>query len=313
MEPGPDAAGLYGLEVPAFTAARDALAKQLRAAGDRTESDRVKKLRRPSLTAWALNQAARERPDLVVAALDARARLGAATQRAIDGDPSDMRQAQLDERRAVDELVDAAAGILEGGGHPAADAARMRMAGTVRAASLDDEVAAGLRQGVLDRDHQATGLGGFGLDGSTAGLAAARPGPAPPTAGQAATTSDAGQPPAAASDDVARRRAKRLATELASEADDRARRADRLRDAAARAERDADKATQAAELADRNAAEARRAADQAEQRAAAARRNAVDAQQRAAGARESRDEAERDAAEARRRADDAQALVDEAD
>src|SRR5439155_7398313 len=47
---------LYGLPLDEFTRARDALAKERTRAGDKAAAADVKALRKPSLTAWALNQ-----------------------------------------------------------------------------------------------------------------------------------------------------------------------------------------------------------------------------------------------------------------
>ncbi len=64
---------LYRLPLADFIPARDALAKSLRAAGDRNGAAAVKQLRKPMLAAWALDQAARQYPDEVARLLDAGA------------------------------------------------------------------------------------------------------------------------------------------------------------------------------------------------------------------------------------------------
>ena len=53
---------LYGLPLDAFVPERDALAKRLRAEGRRDEAAEVKALRKPSVAAWAVNQAVRSQP-----------------------------------------------------------------------------------------------------------------------------------------------------------------------------------------------------------------------------------------------------------
>lgn len=47
---------LYQLPRSEFTAARNALAQELRAAGDRAAADRIKHLGKPSVTAWVVNR-----------------------------------------------------------------------------------------------------------------------------------------------------------------------------------------------------------------------------------------------------------------
>jgi hypothetical protein len=57
--PVDEADELYGLALDAFVPERDALAKRLRADGRRDEANEVKALRKPSVAAWAVNQAVR--------------------------------------------------------------------------------------------------------------------------------------------------------------------------------------------------------------------------------------------------------------
>ncbi|GAA0991202.1 hypothetical protein GCM10009555_078150 [Acrocarpospora macrocephala] len=53
---------LYALPPAEFTAARDALAKEVKAAGNATLARDIGKLRRPTVVAWAVNQLARQNP-----------------------------------------------------------------------------------------------------------------------------------------------------------------------------------------------------------------------------------------------------------
>ena len=55
--------GLYAGELDRFTPDRDALAKELTGAGDREGGTRVKALRKPVVSAWALNVLAHEDPE----------------------------------------------------------------------------------------------------------------------------------------------------------------------------------------------------------------------------------------------------------
>src|SRR3954468_7386921 len=57
-----EADGLYGLALDEFVPVRDALVKRLRADGRRDEADDVAALRKPSVAAWAANQAVRTQP-----------------------------------------------------------------------------------------------------------------------------------------------------------------------------------------------------------------------------------------------------------
>lgn len=74
----------YGLPLEEFVPARKALARQFRSDGDQETARRVEKLRRPSVAAWALNQAARRHPDLVTDLLGAGADTARAQRRGGD-------------------------------------------------------------------------------------------------------------------------------------------------------------------------------------------------------------------------------------
>ncbi|MGH9084590.1 MAG: hypothetical protein ACRDYW_03985, partial [Acidimicrobiales bacterium] len=157
-----DADDLYGLAPSEFIAARDALARRLRAEGDREQAAVVKALRRPSATAAALNLAARRHPDILQLALDAGQQLRVATEDALAGDAGGLRAATAEERAASGRFLTAAEAFL---GSASPDA-RQRMGATLRAALLDDEVMDALQRGVLAADHEPAG-GGFGLGGTS--------------------------------------------------------------------------------------------------------------------------------------------------
>lgn len=155
---------LYRVDPDSFVAARDALARRLRGEGRREEAAAVGKRRRPTPAAWALNQVARDEPHRIDDLLTAGRGLRAATEEAVRGDASGLRAAQEVEREAVNATVQAAAGRLRAQGRPATDAILRRLSGTLRAAIVDDEVAAEVREGRLEGDREATGLGLPGLD-----------------------------------------------------------------------------------------------------------------------------------------------------
>ena len=153
---------LYGLPLEEFVSERDALAKRLRADGDGEAAARVKALRRPSIAAWAVNQAVRTQ---VKAARELEA-AGAALRKAQaallegKGNPADLRTAAERERAAVDRLVDAARGLLSGSGRPMTDAVLHDVTETLHAAAGDDETREAVLAGRLDRERRPAGLGG---------------------------------------------------------------------------------------------------------------------------------------------------------
>jgi len=148
---------LYGAPLDEFVPRRDALARRLRESGDRAASERVRKLRKPTLTAWALNQLAlRER-----AALE---KLLAAGERLREGHLQgrrgpELREAAHEARMKADALLERGLAFLTEAGHPpdAASLGELRLA--LRAApGLDDEDRKSLVRARLSRPPQPAGF-----------------------------------------------------------------------------------------------------------------------------------------------------------
>jgi hypothetical protein len=241
MAPTSTVEDLYGLDLAEFTAARDALSKQLRAEGDTQAADTVKRLRRPPLAVWGINQVARSKPELMVEALAAGDALQAAMMKVLAGDRSQLASAQTTERHAVDAVVAAVAATLASAGHRLTDAAAQRVGATIRAGFAEPEVEGRLRTGTLTEEPSAPG---FGLD------PAAAPPAAPPKAAKAAKSAQ-------------RRQAEARAAELAAEAGRLEESARRLQGAAAEADRTAARARKEATRAEDAWQRAKRRADEA--------------------------------------------------
>jgi hypothetical protein len=142
---------LYALPLDRFTAERDALAKTLRAQGATDDARRVKELRKPVVSAWALNALAREDPETVAELDRLGRRLRDAQRRAVSGGDADALRDAMDERRAlVSRLAAAARGILERGGLGGSSPAE-EIATTLDAAAVDEEAAAAVISGRLVR------------------------------------------------------------------------------------------------------------------------------------------------------------------
>ncbi len=160
---------LYALPAEEFTAARNELAKRLRAAGQTDEADEVKALRRPSAPAAVVNRLARERPKQVAALMNAGEALREAHAQGGDA----LRKAAERERRAVDALVDEARGL-----EPApSDATLARVGSTLRAAAGDPAMQPLLERGRLTADVEP---GGFDALAGIAVAAPSAPQPAKP-------------------------------------------------------------------------------------------------------------------------------------
>jgi hypothetical protein len=263
---------LYGTPFDEFVARRDARAKELRSGGDRAAADGVKKLRKPSVSAAAVNRLARDATDSVSSLLAAgealrQAQLGG-------GDRDAIRSAASEEREAVDRLV------AEAGAYGLSPAALDEVRSTLHAAALDDSVREDVRRGVLVEPRQAMGLGGLGATVSRprAGRAPApeaepAASPGPKRRRKAATKcGDEGDRKNAAAEakQAAEAERKAAAAERAAEAERKRAAKERVR-AAKAALREAEKAAKAAE---RERDQAARALEKAERAAEAAREEA---------------------------------------
>ena len=148
---------LYALPLAEFTRARDELAKELRKAGEKEAADEVKALRKPSISAWAINQLVRNDEIALQGLLRAGERLREAQAKVVSGGGADdFRAATQAERDAVARLVRQARPLLESAGHSATDATVDRIAATLHAAAVDDEARELLRSGRLTEDLDPT-------------------------------------------------------------------------------------------------------------------------------------------------------------
>jgi hypothetical protein len=221
---------LFEAPIDEFTRARDALAKTL--GGE--EAARVKALRKPSVSAWAVNQLARRHADLIETVV----KTGEDMRKAqLSADTAKMREAMTAQRRAVAAAADRAKVILEEGGHPATASTLERVSATLHAAAAGRESAGTVRAGRLTRDLEPPGFEALGGQ-----MPAPKPG-APPKRDAAAQ----------------RRKHARL---------------EQLEREAAEAEEQAGELGEAAETARREVARAERAAERAAEQARKARERA---------------------------------------
>jgi hypothetical protein len=263
---------LYGLPLEQFTPARDALASSLRADKRRADADEVKRLRKPNLVAWALNQVRRRDPDRVSELLAAGERLRNAQREVVSGgDRGLLRDAVADERRRAEEVVARAEQALIRAGHAPSPALQGRVRSTLRAAATGGEAGELLRAGRLVHDYEVSdlGLGTVGAgDPVAAGARAKRPPPRRPRA-QAERKEVAERARAQAEAERTRRaitgalaRARARAASLSGKLDEAERRAAQARRVAARAAGARARAPRAVEEArDRAAAAGQRVAE----------------------------------------------------
>jgi hypothetical protein len=254
---------LYQLPPEGFVAARDALVKTMREGGDREGAEAVKRLKRPSVTAWAIDRLSGDAPKELQKLFEANERLASAMGASGRDAGKRFRTAAEERQRIVSRLADRAGAALEDAGLSASRANLDRIAATLMATATDHHGADQVRAGILDRDLSAAG--GFG-DAFGGAPQEAHP------AGRA-TKVDAAA-------DRRRERAERDAEERAKEATAIERAAGDADAAAAMAEREAQRATKVAETRRKDADRARRDAERARARARSAAEHLADLPER---------------------------------
>lgn len=169
----PDVVALYALDPSEFVAARSAVVAQLKAAGDKDGAKVIGALKKPTRTAWAINQVVRADPARIEELRAAGAELRERQADALSGgDAAALRTATASRRDLVRALAAEVAAL-------AGDSHREEAAATFEAASIDDEVGAIVAAGRLTTAVSRTAdLGFLGMPEPT-GTSAPRRSPSP--------------------------------------------------------------------------------------------------------------------------------------
>lgn len=241
---------LYGLPMDEFTSARDRLASGLKEQGDSDAAAQVKKRRRPTVSAWVVNQLVRKHRTDVQKLLSVGDEVREAQRAALSGGGAErIRQITERRRRILDRLLDQAEDLLGGAGHATSRATLDGVGDTLMAATVDEEAAEAVRAGRLSRE--LTPSSGFEAIADQI-----------PVSTEAVSKQD------------------RRARERAQRAEDQARDAE---EAAKEADREARHMEQQAEAAQQDAERARRRADRAGERARGLRQKAEEIAQQSKG------------------------------
>src|SRR5712671_5779119 len=148
---------LYAVPPAEFVAARDALAKELRAAKHEAGAKEVASLRRPTAPVWAVNQLARRSPAEVEHLLETSERVRGAQLRGAGGDA--LRAAMADQRAAMAKLERGAEQVLRGAGLQASPGALRTVQSTLQAAATGPrELREALRSGTMREALEPTGF-----------------------------------------------------------------------------------------------------------------------------------------------------------
>ena len=135
---------------------RDRRAKELATAGHRDVGGAVKKLRKPSRTAWLANHLARRRPEEIEKVLTLGREL---RQAQAQGRGDELRQLAVRRQGLVERFVDLGSKEAMRAGHSFGSDAQRQLAGTVEAALVSPTAAAALQAGRLTEALRHVGFG----------------------------------------------------------------------------------------------------------------------------------------------------------
>jgi hypothetical protein len=152
-----EAEKLLAVDPGEFVAKRKELAAELREAGRDDEAAVVAGLSKPTAVVFAVNRAARNRPNAARDAADAAERVRKAQ---LAGDTDGYATALDELKRSLDLLAEVADTHVGSGKRPT-EAMRRRVRDLVRSAVADDEAREALRRGALAEEIEASGFSPF--------------------------------------------------------------------------------------------------------------------------------------------------------
>lgn len=147
---------LYGLPLPEFVAARDALAKRAKDHGSAKLAAHIKALRKPNVAAWLMNQVVRIRRADITELIAVGTQMRSATAN-LDG--AQLRELTLRRNELVDTLLDHARQLAERADQQMSDETAHVLNETLLASAADPAAAAELEGGRLTRGLQHVGFG----------------------------------------------------------------------------------------------------------------------------------------------------------
>jgi hypothetical protein len=144
---------LYGMSQEAFTPARDARAKELKA--DKDLAAAVKKLKKPSVAAWVVNLFVRREGEQVEQVIA----VGTALREAQDGmDGAELRALTKQRRQLTSAVTQQARTLAKDEGVKVTQSVADQVEATLTAAMVDPECAKAVRSGLLVAALSSTGV-----------------------------------------------------------------------------------------------------------------------------------------------------------
>lgn len=150
------ASDLYAMPPAEFTSARDKLAKQASAAGERDAAAQIKKLARPTVSAWLVNQLVRNSQQQLSRLFEVGQSMHAAQQE-LAGDK--LRELSAQRRQVIAELMPEATRLAADSGVTVSASAMDEVRATLEAALADAGARDAVRSGQLTRALSYAGLG----------------------------------------------------------------------------------------------------------------------------------------------------------
>jgi hypothetical protein len=147
---------LYGLPPGEFTATRNERAKQARADGERELAEQIRRLEKPTTSAWLVNQLARELDDQLAPLIDLGRDLREATTN-ISGE--ELRTLTRQRHELVHALVQQARKLGSQHGTKVTDSVAAEVQQTLDASLADPEVAQAVLSGRLAHAAEYAGFG----------------------------------------------------------------------------------------------------------------------------------------------------------
>lgn len=147
---------LYALPPDQFISARDAAAAAAKAAGETKLAADIKRLRKPTVSAWAVNLLSRRAGDTLKALIELGPRLGKAQRL---GRRDELRSLGEARHGYVTALVTAAGAAVAEHGQTMSSAIALDVESTLAGALAEPEVAEAVLAGRLDRPVHYAGLG----------------------------------------------------------------------------------------------------------------------------------------------------------
>lgn len=148
-----DVRALFSVPPEEFVATRNRLAGDARSGGEPDLARRIRELRRPTVSAWAVNLLAYEDPDRLGRLLDVGDELRAAWARGTGLGEPERRRSEL-----IAELVRQARTLTAAAGHPVREEALREVEETLNAATIDPDTAEEVRTGRLVRTLSYSGF-----------------------------------------------------------------------------------------------------------------------------------------------------------